>query len=240
MYQLPKLKKIKSLIHAVSTKTDGNMAFNWGTKSEVRKNRKKFLKNLNIDHQNCVGMQLEHKNQIFEADQKQASRGILETNAPIADALLTSEKNLFLFLLTGDCLPIIFFDPKKEILALAHLSWKNTDTKFCQDIIRRFEKLKSDPKDIIIGIGPAIHKESYIKEKDIPDWKNYITKLDKKSCRIDLIGYNQKQLQDLGILSTNIEVSPINTVKSKDFFSHYESKKNNIKEARFVTIAGMI
>ncbi|MFH1749946.1 MAG: polyphenol oxidase family protein [bacterium] len=240
MYQLEKIKKIKNLVHGISTKTDGNMSFNWGLKEEVIKNRKKFLKTLRVNPKKCIVMQLEHKNRILDVVQRFAGRGILQTDAPVADCLITKEKNLFLFLLTADCLPIIFFDPSKKTLALAHLGWKNTDTKFCQNIIKKLKKLGSDPKNIIVGIGPGIHKESYIKGRDIPKWKKFVRKVDEKKFQINLIGYNKQQLLDSGVPETNIEISPINTVKSKNFFSHYYAKKTGKKEARFATIVGML
>ncbi len=240
MYKLKKFKKIKSLVHGISTKSDGNMSFNWGTKTKVVKNRKKFFKELKIPLQKCVSMRLEHKNKIIKINLKHAGKGILTTNAPKCDALITFEKNLFLFLLTADCLPIIFFDPQKQLLALAHISWKNTTTLFSKDIIKKFKKLGSNPKNIIVGVGPCIHKESYIKEKDIPNWGKFIKKINKKSFQLDLVGYNLKQLLDFGILKKNIEISPIDTVKSKEFFSHYRAKKTKKPEARFATIAGMI
>jgi len=240
MYKLKKIKTIKSLIHGISQTTDGNMSFSWGSKSEVIQNRKRFFNKLKITPKQCIGMQLEHKNKILKVTQRFVGRGTLQTDAPIVDCLITAEKNIFLFVLTGDCLPIVFFDPNKQIMALAHLGWKNTDTKFCQDIIKKFKKLGSNPNNIIIGIGPGIHKQSYIKEMNVPNWGKYVKKLGQNRFQIDLIGYNKQQLLNSDIKKENIEISPIDTVQSKDFFSHYFAKKTNSKEARFATVVGML
>ncbi|MFC1656522.1 polyphenol oxidase family protein [Patescibacteria group bacterium] len=239
MYKLPRFKKIKALIHAISTKKDGNMSVNWGKKSEVIQNRLRFLKRLEIKSENCTGLQLEHKNKIIEIQKKHVGRGILNTDAPVGDCLITNKKNIYLFLLTGDCLPITFYDTKKKMLALAHLGWKNTDSEFCKNIVNKFSKEGSDPKNIIVYIGPGIHKKSYIKNKDIPNWGKFIKKLDKTNYQIDLIDYNVQQLLDCGILKKNIEIDKNDTGKSTKYFSHYQSKKTNKKEGRFATIAGM-
>lgn len=241
MYKLEKFKKIKGLVHGISTKADGNMSFNWGKKDAVIKNRKRFLKKLDISPDACVNMQLEHNINLKEVDKNFAGQGMFTTDGIAVDVLVTREKNLFLFVLTADCLPIIFYDPKKQILALAHLGWKNTDKKFCEKIVKVFQKYDSKPVNIIVGIGPGIHKESYVLDKAQQNsWGKYVKKLGQNRFQIDLIGYNKKQLLDPGIKKENIEISSIDTAKSKEFFSHYRTKKTKEHEARFATIIGMI
>ena len=239
MYQLTKFKKIKGLIHGISSKKDGNLSYNWGLKVEVLSSRKKFLKKLNISLNQCVTCALSHSIKIQKVTKK--DQGKMLGNSPIqADALLTFEKDLYLFLLVGDYLPIIFFDPKKEILVLAHLGWKNTDKLFCKKIVRTLQKLGAKPEEILVGIGPGIHKSSYIKEKDIPDWGKFTQKISDTKTRIDLIGYNQEQLLQIGVLAKNLEVSSIDTVKSQDFFSHWRAKRTKEPEGRFAMVVGML
>ena len=78
------------------------------------------------------------------------------------DGLITNEKNLLLCTVEADCLPVYFYDPVKEVIALVHSGWKGTVKKISQVTI---EKMKSafgcQPSDMLVAIGPHICKDCY-------------------------------------------------------------------------------
>ena len=237
------LKNFPDIIHGFSTAKDGNMSFVWGEKSEVINNRRKYLQQFDIDLKNCVMMHVEHKDEIKITQECDKISGILdqETACKI-DALMTNKPDICLCLLTADCLPIIFYDQKKKIIALGHMGWQGTDQKLSQKIIKKMENdFRSEPKDILVAIGPGIHKESYIftrpvAQEDKPEWRPYLTELPEKKLAIDIISYNFDQLLKSGISPDNIEISPIDTFKDQNTYSHYRSLKNSEPEGRFMTI----
>ncbi|MAG59573.1 hypothetical protein CMO96_02165 [Candidatus Woesebacteria bacterium] len=244
MYQLPKLQKVKNLTHGFSTRQDGNVSFRFGKEDEVLKNRENFLKQLSISPKNCVKMTLEHSTDIEVVDKNHLGRGMFKEDSIGADALITKEKGIFLFVMVADCLPIILYDPPGEKVALVHAGWQGTDKKFLEKVVQRFSDLGSNPADIIVGIGPGIHKESYIhkdpEQKQKKDWEPFLKDLDDGQTEIDIVGYNIQQLVDSGVLKRNIEVSSIDTAKSKDFFSHYRVMRTGEPEGRFAAVVGMI
>ena len=255
MYQLGRLKNFPNLIHGFSERQDGNMSFHWGSKEEVVKNRKDFLKTLGIKVSDCVMMEISHQTEVVLVDTKFRDRGMDEIgndldesdNGVRADALVTSSRNAFLFLLTGDCLPVIFYDEKKKFVALVHLSRINTQKLFVQKIVGELEKRGSRPEDILVGFGPGILKDSYIFSEDeiktrISDkekWRNFLIRLPDGRIAVDFLGWNIRQLQDVGIPEKNIETSGIDTGSNKKFFSHYRSRKTGEKEGRMATVVGM-
>jgi len=245
MYQLPGFLSFKNLKHAFSDTSEGNMSFNWGKADEVAANRKDFLKKLNIPPDNCVAASLLHGTEIKYIDLSIVRKNILRPNGIEADCLFTKEKGLFLFLLTGDCLPVIIYCPRQSIVVLAHVSRKNTGRLFVKKIVDKLVlEFNCRSTELEVGIGPALHKNSYKKtkvpEQGVSDWQKYITEEADGQISIDLIGYNKQQMIEAGILLEKIEVSGIDTARSKKFFSHRRSEITGEPEGRLATVVGLV
>lgn len=84
------------------------------------------------------------------------------------DGLITNEKNLLLCTVEADCVPVYFYDPVKEVIAMVHSGWKGTVKKISQVTI---QKMKSafgcQPSDMLVAIGPHICKECYEVGQDV-------------------------------------------------------------------------
>lgn len=254
MYQLDKLKNIPGLVHGFSDIKDGNMSFVWGEREEVLKNRKAFFDKLGVKPEDSAAMFLKHGTEI--ASVSETSKG--EQEIPV-DCLITKSKNLFLLVLTADCLPIILHDPINGVLALAHLSRINTPENFITKVIERMKsECNAQAENIFVGIGPCIQKKSYIFsgdefEKRVPDegvFNGFVSDLPGGPLRlngsetsgksIDLIGYNVEQMVSAGIKKENIEISDIDTERNMNFFSHYRSVRSGEPEGRMATVVGML
>ena len=106
------------------------MSYRFGTKEEVLRNRERFLSQLEIPLTSCVALKVQHKTKLIVVDHTFAGQGMKDYKGAIsADGLITKEKGLYLFLLIADCLPIIFFDPNQEVVAVVHSGWKSTDAR---------------------------------------------------------------------------------------------------------------
>ncbi|HUX35872.1 MAG TPA: laccase domain-containing protein [Candidatus Paceibacterota bacterium] len=239
-------------MHGFSDMEDGNMSFNWGEENSVIKNRENFLAGLGIDTSDCVitRARMSHNTDIETIDSSIKGRGtkFSASDAADVDAMITGEKNLFLVILTGDCIPLILYDPIKSVLALAHLSRINTPQNFTRKIIEKMEsEYGAKPANILAGIGPFINKESYIFSaeelmKIVPDEKifgGFISDLSDGTKSIDLVGYNIREIISAGIKKENIEISGIDTAKDKNFFSHCRSVRTGEPEGRMATVAGI-
>ncbi len=244
MHQLDKLKNIPELVHGFSDVKDGNMSFVWGERREVLNNRKAFLEKLGIKSEDSVSMFLKHGTEIMSVNE--FSRG--EDAMPV-DCLITKSKNVFLFVLTADCLPLVLYDATKGVLALAHLSRINTPRNFILKIVGKMQnEYGVNPGNLIAAIGPCIHKESYVFDdgelkKRVPNeevFEGFVSELKNGKKSIDLVGYNASKLVSAGIDEKNIEISGADTGKDKNFFSHYRSRQNGETEGRMATVAGMI
>lgn len=224
-----------------STKTDGDMDFRW-TKDpqEIISNRKKFLARFNLQLEDMLVMELEHKDTVLLVDGSQKSQN--PTDHLVAEAFITQEKGLVLFLKTADCLPIVFYDPGTTTLALAHLGRKSTELGLAKKVVISMkETYQVDPKNIQVFMGPGIHKESYLYQAPLEESSSvldpFITVLPNGNLAIDLVGCNIAQLTETCVQKERITVDPTDTALSPDYFSHYRAVRTGENEGRFATIA---
>jgi len=250
VYQIPELLKYPKLIHCFSTKEDGNMANdilgNILNTSEVISNRERFLSKNKIDMEDVVCLWVQHGHDVVVADDRTAGDSMRDYNHAVkADGIITNEEGLSLFLLVADCLPVIIFDPLKEVVGLVHVGWKGADINIAGKAVEKMiSEYRIDPKDMIVGFGPAAREDSFIKEKPSqdtdPKWKPFLEKIDGGKYKVDFVGLCKRQLQDVGILESNIFDCGIDTVKDKRFFSHVREGKLPVdKQGRFACIVGL-
>ncbi len=249
MYQLPKLSKTPELVHAFSDKSDGNMAVKFGAEDEVYGARAEFLKKLGIETRQAVLMEVQHGTDIEFVDEGDGGKGMLpDVPGYKVDALVAMEDGIFPFLLVGDCLPTVLYDPKNRVVALAHLGWRNTDQRFVELLISELKKeCGTNPADLIVGIGPSIRKESYIfKQSEITErnlkWdKEFLIPIGGGNIAVDIAGYNIAQIVEAGVKLDNIEISEADTAQDQNYFSHYRSARiKREAEGRIAAVAGMV
>lgn len=231
------------LITAVSTVADGNMSLKWGERADVEKNRKKFLERNGLTLGDCVFTSLVHGVDVAIVGERDREK-IVE-----ADGLITGDKHVALWMMTGDCLPVVFYEPSKNILGLAHLGWRGVDKNLAQIMVKRLVELGCESEKTKVWIGPGVRKETYWKygegidsfkqSVNIKRWESFLESKSKGELALDLVGFVKQQLVEEGVPIENIEVSAIDTVKDRNYFSQYRSVRNNEPEGRFATVVMM-
>jgi len=234
------------VMYAVSQVCDGNMSFSHDMSDAVVSNRKHFLEKCGVRMEECVSLTLEHDEKILLVGEKEKGRGMyIHEEALCADALITNVPQTFLFLMTGDCFPVVYHDPVQKVVAVAHLGWKPAEKKLAAKVVQKMqEEFGSEPRDIKVAIGPGIHSESYHfkdpVQKGLPFWSPYLLTDDIGETHIDLLSALQDQLSEVGIMSEHVWSSPVDTATSAEYFSHYRDVRAGVKEGRFVTVVGLI
>jgi YfiH family protein len=142
------------------------------------------------------------------------------------DGQYTFDKNVALVLQTADCVPILFADYSKGIIAAVHAGWRGARS----DIIKNTVALMQAEgcEKICSVIGPCIRQESY--EVDGEFFKNFLveSKMNEEFFVVsqsksdhymfDLPGYVKSKLKDSGV--SNIDDCMINTYEDENFFSY--------------------
>lgn len=212
---------------------------------KVLENRKRFLSTLDISIDNCLCMWVLGSDGVLEADKSKVGISMKDYKKAVkVDALITNQKELYLFLLTADCAPVIIFDPVKKVLGLVHVGWKGADLEIVRKVIKKLEKkYGSKTDDLIVGIGPFASKNSFVKknplQKNDPRWREFLNKVEGE-YEVDFVGFAKRQLAEGGVKKENIFESNIDTVGSSRFFSHV--RDNNLplaQQGRFACVAGI-
>lgn len=159
-------------------------------------------------------------------------------NLPIenCDGIITKERQIVLSVITADCVPIIFFDPIKNIIGISHQGWKGTLKRMPQKMIQTMQKLGSTPSDIYVAIGPAINQCCYQVSKERAEqfkeiFEETVVSIS-NSYSINLLKANNQLLKESGVLKRNIDYFPFCTSCDTEKFWSYR-RDNGIKGEMF-------
>lgn len=150
-----------------------------------------------------------------------------ENNDEEADGLLTSLKNVPLLIFTADCVPLVFYDKEKEVVALAHAGWRGTYDNIAEEIIEILvNDYNCEKENIKVIIGPSVSGDSYevsyklVEKFAVHKIDNYYKKCGEKYY-LDLWAINKGLLKCAGILEENITATNFCTVKDNNQFFSY-------------------
>ena len=101
-------------------------------KKNVTKNLKIVSKKIGVKKKIILLHQL-HSKKIFFVNK-------ISKKKLFGDGLITNTKQLAIGILTADCAPILFFDPKKNIIGAVHAGWKGAHKKIVKKMINCFKK----------------------------------------------------------------------------------------------------
>jgi hypothetical protein len=152
------------------------------------------------------------------------------TNMPHrkADAILTDNPAITLFMRFGDCVPVLLYDPIHKVVGIAHAGWQGTVKKTVSATVSAMiGNYESQPHEILAAIGPSIAAHHYQVGKEVIDqvkqaFKNdFSILLDEKEgeTTLDLWAANRLILEQAGV--TQIEIAGICTAcHLEDWYSH--------------------
>jgi len=238
-YVLEKFTHQKGLIHGFSTRKFGNMRVK--ESFEENGNLDKFLSLFKINKQSLVMMEQIHGNKVSVVGKKDERKVI-----PGIDGMVTLDKGLILGVKTADCLSILFFDPTRKIIGVAHAGWRGILKKIVQKVVDLMIKKGSFPSDILVGIGPFIHNCCYpVDESRATSFKHEFGKInkmvypDKKGFHLDLSAPVLNQLIQSGFDKENIFISnQCTSCQNEEFFSFRAGPED--KDKRFLSFIGLI
>jgi YfiH family protein len=244
-----KLSRYKEIGHFVSTRNGGhshspydsfNLSFNVGDNSEkVLNNRKLLAEALSVPLTSLTTAKQIHDGHVCLVSGEMRGKGSLDYQGAIdaTDAMVTNVPNICIMILLADCVPILFYDPSKKAIGVAHAGWKGTLLLVAEKTVKALhEHFGSSPQDIIVGIGPSIGPCCYevglevvAEVEHVFGAKDYCIRKEPQEGRgyFDLWGANLKQLLRTGIPEENIEIAEMCTCHHSNLlFSHrYEKGK---------------
>jgi len=238
MFFSKKLKKFKNIKHCFFSRKNGVSqgvyeSLNCGLGS--RDDKKNILQNLEFvskkigcEKKSLITLNQKHSNEVVYFKNKDDVK-----NKIPGDAIVSSLENIGIGILTADCAPILFYDPKNKIIACAHSGWKGALNGIIKNTVSCFNDLNSKNEDLIAVVGPCIDKKNYEVKFDFfekfieQDKKNkfFFVKTKSEKYFFDLRGYINKEISNLNI--NNIENIEKDTFSETDFFYSYRRSRHN-------------
>ncbi len=233
MFKSKNLSKLQKINHGFFNKNGGvsggiYKSLNCGIGS--KDNKKNIKRNLKIVKNKICKKTKEiflikqiHSNKFIFINE----RSKITNRSKKVDAIITDKKNFPIAILTADCVPILIYDDKRNMIAAIHAGWKGAFNGIIKNVLKFMFKKGCASKNITVAIGPCISRNSYEVQKD---FKNKFIKKDKKNI-IFFKDTNKKIYFDLpNYVKTQVKLHKIKNIDSlnKDTFI----KKNNFFSAR--------
>lgn len=222
-----------------------NLSFTRGDKEEdVRENYRLMGEALGIDLNDAVLSHQVHKTEIHIVTEEDKGRGIRPDKERLfeIDGLMTNKKGIPLITFFADCVPLIFYDPIKRVIAASHSGWRGTVEKIGAKTVALMEsEMGCKREDILAVVGPSICQDCYEVSADVAlafervfsgeQYEQMI--IDKKNGKyqLDLWKANAFILLDAGVKEEHLLVTDLCTCCNPEFlFSHRAShgKRGNL------------
>ena len=170
---LPKLSNCEGVEHLFSIRAGGvsedmfrsmNFSVRLGDRPDrVLENYGRVSKAFGLGLENMVGTYQTHTTNIRRVDGSDGGKGIVKpTDYQDVDGLVTNERDLILCAYAADCVPLLFADCERHAIGIAHSGWRGTVGNMAGKMVERMQmEFHSDPKKLIVGIGPCICRSCY-------------------------------------------------------------------------------
>lgn len=232
-----KMFALSNILCASSTRNLGSIKTNGRF---ILENLGKCAEALSIDLRNIITMKQIHSGDVEIV--YGTKRGLIET----IDGLVTTKKNVFLGVVTADCLPIVFVEPYKKIVGIVHGGYKGLLLGIIQTVIEKIKKLDGSIGKVQVFIGPSICVNCYpvpvarIKQfEDVcPDLQSFYQVKD-GNYYLNLKAIASSLLILQGVKKHNISISSYCTSCDNDlFFSFRKDSQKTYGEQ--ITLIGML
>ena len=148
-----------------------------------------------------------------------------------ADGLMTDLPGVALVVYSADCIPILFYDPVRRVIAAVHAGWRGTAAGIATAAVQRMESVYgSERGDILAAIGPGIGPDCFETHEDVPNAMTaalstavlqHIRIKENGKFAVDLKAINAMRLEQAGLEPAHIAVSDLCTACHPDrFWSH--------------------
>lgn len=181
----------------------------------------KYISRHGISLEDVVLLRLAYDTDDFctyrEVAASEGGAGFTKPQDNTADALVTCQQNIALFLPIADCVGTVLYHPATHTLMLSHLGRHNLEQNGGTKSVEYLVQQGIDPREILVYLSPAAGKEFY----PLFAFANR-----------SLHEVTVEQLQKGGILANNITIDARDTVTDPDFFSHSAALRGERQRGR--------
>ena len=153
----------------------------------VQINRDRVAEAMDVTPDRLVGVHQVHSADVVHISGPQFDR-------PKADALVTATPGIALSILTADCQPVLFSDPRAGVIGAAHAGWRGSVDGVLEATLDAMEQLGAKRANVTAVIGPCISQRAY---EVGPDFFDSFLADDRENARFFANGTGDRMLFDL-------------------------------------------
>lgn len=143
------------------------------------------------------------------------------------DALVTATDGQIVGIRTADCVPILFADLDRRVVAAAHAGWRGTVAQIARRTVERMRQdFGSEPRRVYAAVGPSIGKCCFEVGFEVAEQFQIYVSDAQKATHVDLQEANVKQLLDAGLHREHIDVSGLCTMCEMERFHSFRRDKH--------------
>ena len=244
-FEIPEFAKFGWLRHAFLTRRGGvspppydslNLSDKNGDQKEcVLRNKNLIARTFDFDPSRLVLLDQMQQDQILILKESVITLpSLLEY-----DALITNSPNIYLAILTADCLPIFVVDQKRKVIAAIHAGRQGTALHITTKVLKKMrEEFGSSSRDLLITLGPSIGVCCYEIDENTfrPEWKPFSTSRERGKWMVDLARINIAQMMEEGIEEEQISWIDLCTRCCSDLFFSYRKQGRTGRQLSFIGI----
>lgn len=215
---------------------DNNMALHvCKNEAAIIENRQQLASLLQTELSEFVCANQTHSANFFRVEKSEIGKGATDNATAVTDtdALYTYEPNVVISSFTADCVPVLFYNVKTNVIGAIHSGWQGTIKEITLKLLQHLQQEENcELSDLKIMIGPAISQEKFEVDADVQEkfkalgyadefiyWNEETSKF-----HIDNQLTVKKQCLLAGVPEENITIDRMCTFMDDDGFSHRQDR----------------
>lgn len=161
-----------------------------------------------------------------------------------ADGMITGERDIFLAVLTADCVPLLFVAPKQKLVAAVHAGWRGTLAGIADKTVRLFKsQYDVEASDLEVALGPSIGACCYEVQNDVTvplmkKWGKLTTPsifVKEGKSFVNLRRLNRDILRASGVPGNRLyPIGPCTSCSVDEFFSYRRERNETGRQMSFI------
>jgi len=244
-FEIPEMAELGWVRHAFLTRRGGvslppyeslNLSDKNGDQEEfVSQNKNRIATAFCFDPRRLILLDQMQQDQILFLKEP-----VVTLPAPLEyDAMITNSPNIFLGILTADCLPIFAIDQKRKVIAAIHAGRQGTSLQITAKVLKKMKgEFGCSPRNFLISLGPSIGPCCYEIDEEVfhPEWKPFSTTKGAGKWILDLAQINIAQMKSEGIKEEQISWINLCTRCDNDLFFSYRGEGRTGRQLSFIGI----
>lgn len=222
------LDAIPGLSHGFSTRLGGvstgrfaslnlrSAAASGDRPERVLENYRRFCAAIGAHVERAVLSRQVHRDTVRVVTDQDAGKGLFRERDYEADALITNQLELPLFVFSADCIVILLCDPAAGCIGAVHAGWRGTALEIVKKTVEQMvERFGARADRLYAAIGAGIGLCCFETDRDVPEAMEramgaqaapFLHRNGEK-WMVDLKGLNRRQLELSGVPAQQVTVS---------------------------------